>query len=99
MAPLFESDDCTGQAWVNGSDGTRGVTAYVKSNTSGLTGIRTFYVADPSESPQMISRRSRENEGIGCESIVDQVSAVRLAPLDFDSMFTAPFRVTTRERM
>ena len=100
VAPLFESDDCSGQAWVNGSDGTRGVTAYVKSNTSGLTGIRTFYVADPSESPQMISCQSRATPFGGCEPAAGTghcapdgsgTSAARATPVDLDAMFTPPF--------
>ena len=97
LTPWFESTDCTGQAWTEGNNATSRVVAFVRGNTALLTGIRTIYVADSSDTPQMISRRSRENQG--CESIVDQVSAVRLTPVDLDGMFTPPFLVTTRERL
>ena len=59
----------------------------------------TVYVADPSDSPEMISRRSIDSNGSRCESAVAQVSAGRVTPVDLDSMFTPPFLVTTEERM
>ena len=99
MTLWFESTDCRGQAWVDGGDATRGVTAYVKAVTPVLTGIRTFYVADPSESPQTILRRSSDANGRGCEADVAEVSAAQVTPVDLDAMSTPPFRVTTRARL
>ena len=97
----FESTDCTGQAWIDALKTTFGVTAFVRGVTVTQTGIRTFYVPDNSDSPEMIARRSLKN-GSGddfCEIDVSNVSAVRVTPVDLDAMFTPPFRVTTRERM
>ena len=95
----FESDDCTGQAWINSND-VRGVMGTVKGKTQVSTGIRTFYVADPLDSPETIFRLSWDQTGQGCEPAdVGDVSAKRVTPLDLDSMFMPPFRVTTRERM
>ena len=98
----FESNDCTGQAWIAALLGTPegAVTGTVFGITNAVTGIRTFYVADPLDSPgEMIFRLSKDTQGQGCEPAVDQVIAARVTPFDLDSMFTPPFRVTTRERM
>ena len=98
----FESTNCTGQAWIEGREFNviASIAAYASGVTVALTGIRTFYVSDPSDNtPQMIFRRSLEQNGNGCEPAVAQVSAIRLIPVDLDSMFTPPFRVTTWERM
>ena len=97
VATWFESTDCTGQAWVDGGDATRGVTAYVVSEV--LDGARTFYVADPLDPPQMISRRSSNANGRGCEPDTTEGAANPVTPVDLDGMFTPPFRVTTRERI
>ncbi len=97
VALWFESTDCTGQAWVDAGVATSGITAYVRAITPVETGIRTVYVADPLATPETISRRS-QNGGV-CEAIVDQIDAVQATPLDLDSMFTPPFRVTTRARL
>jgi hypothetical protein len=100
VAPWFESPDCTGQAWVDAGDAIRGITAYVRGNTFNETGVRTIYVADPLAIPETISRRSLlDSNGRGCEAIVDQIDAVRVTPVDLDSMFTPPFHLTTRERL
>ena len=96
--PWFESTDCTGQAWIDGDDATRGIISVVGAITSVPTGIRTFYVSDPLEIPQTISRRSLIVSG-QCEPGVAEVSAARVTPVDLDAMFTPRFRVTTLERL
>ena len=98
----FESADCTGQAWVNAPDvqGVMGMVVAVPGSVPLPPAGRTFYVADPLDSPEMIFRLSwDQNDGFRQPADVGEVSAKRVTPLDLDSLFTPPFRVTTRERM
>lgn len=98
----FESEDCTGQAWIDALDvrGVMGTVVAVRGSVPLPPAGRTFYVADPLDSPEMIFRLSwDQNDGFCQPADVGEVSAKRVTPLDLDSLFTPPFRVTTRERM
>ena len=101
MALWFESEDCTGQAWVGvlNARGLMGAVFGVPGSVPRPPTGRTFYVADPSDSPETIFRRSLDSNSGVCEAAVAEVSAKRATPLDLDAMFTLPFRLTTRERM
>ncbi len=86
---FFESDDCSGQAWIVVSDTIWG--------TLRDDGTRLFYVGDSSATPETIFARSAGSDG--CVPHNDPVQVVPALLVDLDAMFTPPFRVTTRARL
>ena len=97
---LFESTDCTGQAWY-GAGGMQTVWGKIGCTTDASSQNPLYYVGDPSDGPHAIVIRSTKYGGAtGCVPGPDSVNSVfRATPVDLDAMFTPLFRVTTRERM
>ena len=97
---LFESTDCTGQAWY-GAGGMHVVWGKVGCTTDASSQNPLFYIGDPSDGPHAILIRSTKYGGAtGCVQGPDSVDQVfRATPVDLEAMFTPPYRVTTAERM